>query len=248
MFREALKLISFRKVYPMSLLSTIFLFLGSFCLFRSNAGDLALMLSVAGFVVSMFLFLFFFTAQAQVVGNELTAEFQGEEPATVRDTLKSWKSYALPSVGVLVVAALMYQLIIPLIGSIAGGLFQVNVAGVEMNLLTLLLNFMLIVWTAFGLAEINTIGVGFKDTFSYTMNFVFTNFRKVVLFLLVFMFMTYLVMLLSIYAAGSLMLLPVQVLFMAYIIGFLNAYATGLFVDNVSDEDFEEAEEEEEAE
>ena len=196
----------------------------------------------------MFLFLFFFTAQAQVVGNELTAEFQGEEPATVRDTLKGWKSYALPSVGVLVVAALMYQLIIPLIGSIAGGLFQVNVMGVEMNLLTLLLNFMLIVWTAFSLAEINTIGVGFKDTFSYTMNFVFTNFRKVVLFLLVFMLMTYLVMLLSIYAAGSLMLLPVQVLFMAYVIGFLNAYATGLFVDNVSDEDFEEAEEEEEAE
>ena len=37
--------------------------------------------------------------------------------------------------------------------------------------------------------------------------------------------------------------LPVKVLVIAYVITFLNTYATNLFIDNVSDEDFAEAEE-----
>ena len=246
MFKESLKLGDFKKVYPLSLLSATFLFLAGFCLYRGNENDTAMIISLVGFFVAAILFLFFYTAQAQVIGNHLLAEIQEEEPATVKETLKNWKDYAFPSIGVLALGALMYQLIIPLVGSIAGGLFQVNLLGFELNLLTFSLNMAVIVWVMFGVAEINTIGVSFKDTFSYTINFVFTNFRKVVLYVVVYILMMYLFILFSVLTVGDMqmMLLPVKAILAAYLMSFLNVYATNLFIDNVSDDDFVEPEEE----
>ena len=246
MFKESLKLGNFKKVYPLSLLSSIFLFLAGFCLYRGNDDDTSMIISIVGFVVSAALFLYFFTAQTQVVGNHLLATIQEEEPEPVKETLKKWKGYAFPSIGVLAVGVFMYQLIIPLVGSIAGGLFQISLFGFEMNILTFALNIAVMVWVMFGLVEINTIGVGFKDTFSYTINFVFTNFRKVVLYMVAYIVALYVFILLSVLALGSMqiVMMPVKVLLTAYLIAFFNVYATNLFIDNVSDEDFVEPEEE----
>lgn len=250
MFKESLKLGNFKKVYPMALLSTVFLMLTSFCLHKGNASETEMIFTVGGFFVSVLLFLFFYIAQVKTIGNELTAEFQDEEPMTMKETLKSWFQYALPSVQVLVVFALVYYLVLPLVGTVAGGIFQVEILGVSMNLLTFLLNMIMIVWMTFALVEINTIGVGFKDTFSYTINFVFTNFRKVFLYMIVYLLTGYLLLLMLVFTmdGNQVLLLPVKALIVGYGLAFLNTYAANLFIDNVSDEDFNEDETEAEAE
>ena len=244
MFKESLKLANFKKVYPVSLLSTTALLSVIYFLNKGNASDAEQIVSLAGFAISALLFLFLYPVQSQVIGNELTAGFQDEEPEPVVSVMKRWTQYAISSVGVIVVFLIGYKILLPLVGAIAGGLFQVSAFGIELNLLTLFLNLGAIVWMMFGMAEISTIGVSFRETFSYTVNFVFTNFLKVVQFSVIFMLLSYAVLFMLVQTVNAgLYLLPVKVLVIAYVIAFLNTYATNLFIDNVSDEDFAEAEE-----
>lgn len=238
MFKDIFKLINFKKVYPLALLNTILLFCVGTFLYQSNSSSAGVIFSVVGLVLSLLLFMFFYAGQAQVIGDNLISRMQGEEAQPVRKLINEhWKEFVPATMLVLVVAGLMYQLIIPLIGSIAGGIFQISIGTVELNILTLILNLMLITWAVFGIVAINTIGIGFKDTFSYVMNFTFTNFRRVVAFLVLFI-LTMFVMAIIAFFTASIFLIPIRILVYAYLIGLVNVLATGVFIENVSDEDF----------
>lgn len=250
MFKESLKLASFKKVYPLSVVSTVLLLLSAYFLNKGNATEADQITSLAIFLVSGIGFLFLYALQNKVIANEVVAEATDEEPESIKEAAASWKSYGFAASLLLISFLLIYNLILPLIGSVAGALFQVSIAGFELNLLTLVLNLMAIVWLMFGMAEINAMNVGFMDTLKYTVNFVFTNFRKVLLFIAVFLLFWFAVTLMIVFTATSdqMLFMPVKAVVIAYVLAFLNTYAVNLFIDNVTDEDFEDGEEPEEEE
>lgn len=248
MIKESLKLGNFKKMFPLSLFSTIFLLLATYGMNRGIASQVDLVVSLAAFFIGLLGFIFLYATTYQVAADELTASLQEEEAPSVAETIKGWKSYVPSAAGVVITFFLVYQFVLPIIGSIAGGLFQVSILGISLNLLTFALNLMAVTWLIFGLVSISTIGTSYKETFSYVLNFVFTNFRKVVLFLIIGLLLMYgvLVLLVHTMLGNQLMLLPIKAIAMAYVFGFLTVYATNLFVDNVSDDDFAEPEDAEE--
>lgn len=245
MFKESFKLGNFKKTYPLSIATVIAFLLFTYGL---NVRGVDMVIAIAEVVFGLALFLYFYTAQNKQIATEMVAEFQEEEPATIVETLKSWKGYAVPGLMVLIVFGLVYEFILPLVGSVAGGLFQVTLLGFEFNILTLAMNLIAVTWLMFGTAQINTIGASFKDTFQYTMNFGFSNFRKVLGFLVVFILGMFIVQMTVVSTAfgNQLIYMPIKVLVMAYVLGFVNTYAVGLFIDNIHDDDFDESENEEE--
>jgi len=245
LFKESLKLGNFKKEFPVALLSAIFMLLATYGMNRGISSQADLAVSLVMFFVGLAGFIVFYAAAYQVAAGELTASLQDEDAPSLGETLKAWKSYVPSAAAVIIAFFLIYQFVLPVIGAVAGGLFQVSIFGVSLNLLTFVLNMMAITWLVFGLVSISTIGTVFKETFSYVLNFVFTNFRKVLLFLFIGLVLMYAVLVLLIHTMNGnpLIFLPIKALVMAYVLGFLTVYATNLFIDNVSDEDFAEPEE-----
>ena len=237
MIKESLKLGNFKKMFPLSLFSTIFLLLATYGMNRGIASQVDLVVSLAAFFIGLLGFIFLYATTYQVAADELTSSLQEEEAPSVAETIKGWKSYVPSAAGVVITFFLVYQFVLPIIGSIAGGLFQVSILGISLNLLTFALNLMAVTWLIFGLVSISTIGTSYKETFSYVLNF-----------LIIGLLLMYgvLVLLVHTMLGNELLLLPIKAIAMAYVFGFLTVYATNLFVDNVSDDDFAEPEDAEE--
>lgn len=240
MFKESLKLVNFKKVFPLTLVSVLLMLVTTYGMNRRISSEMDIAVSIAMFFTGLAGFIFFYSFQNQVIANELAADIQETESPSIRETLKDWKSYLLPSTGIILVFFLMYQAVLPLIGSFAGGLFQVTILGISFNLLTFLLNMMAIIWLVFGIVAINTMGVSFLETFNCVINFAFTNFQKVIIYLLLLIILMYavLVMLIHTMTGNQMIFMPIKVLVMAYVLGFLNTYAINLFIYNVEENDF----------
>ena len=239
---SALRLINFPKVFPLGILNAIFFFLTVYCFTKPNEDSTGFTISLIGGLFSFIAFILFFVMAHRAMATEMIAEIYDEETYTYRELLEDSKQYIALYFGMVLIFCMMYVLIIPLIGSNAGGIFQVDLAGFEFNVLTLIINMFCMTWFFLGVAQIATIEAKLTDTFKYTFSFIFNNFAKTILFflLLVVVLFIFNFTLLVTASQTQLMMMPVKVLVFAYLFNFLNAYAIDFFLNNISQEDLEE--------
>ena len=240
--KESLKLGNIAKVFPLALLTSAALLAFMYFLHKGNASDSEQMMSLGLTVVLLIAFLFLYALQNKVIAMEYLSELQDEEPPSIKELASDFKSYFPSSAGMLIAFGIIYSLILPTIGSMAGGLFQISVAGIEFNILTLLLNLMVIAWLMFATAQVNIMEAGIVDTIKFIPGFVFTNFGKVVKFILVFILCLFCLQMLIVSTATSsqMVAMPVKAVAIGYVLAFLNAYAANIFLDNIEDDDFSE--------
>ena len=241
---QVLKLVNFLKVYPLCLLSSGTFFGFMYFLLKANNSDSEQMISTVATVVLLLAFFAFFAFQNKMISAQMIAELEEDESPDFADIKEGFKGYFLSTIGILIVFVAMYSFILPLIGGLAGGLFQMEIGGFEFNALTLIINLACITWTLLALAEVNTIEASFFDTFTFTFGFVFSNFAKVVGFIVsvifawgIFQFVLY-----STATGNQMLMLPVKIFILAYLFGFINSYATYLFINNITEEDLSDDE------
>lgn len=232
-------LTNFLKVYPLCLLSTGSLCAGLYFLNKPYGSDGEIFMAGAAALLILSAFLVFYALQNHVIATEIIANEEDAEPLSIKESLADIKSFLPASVGVIFTFFAVRWAIIPTISSMAGGIFQVNILGNEVNLLGFSLNLMLILWMFLAIAEINTIGASFTDTIKYTIGFVFTNLLKclaAIVFILFCMFVWGYIG--YAFAGGNPMInIPLQIFVFAYLSGVTNTFVTNLFIHNVSEED-----------
>ena len=238
----ALKLINFSKVFPMGILNAIFFFATIYCFTKPNDDSTSFIISLVAGLLSFIAFIFFFVVTHRAMATEMIAEIYDEETYSYKELFDDAKQYLVLYFGMTLVLCMMYLLIIPAIGSNAGGIFQVSPFGFDFNILTLIINMFCMAWFFLGLAQISTIGANFIETFKYTFSFIFNNFAKTIIFFLLLVFVLFIFNFTLLVTAGGsqLMMMPIKVLVFAYLFNFLNAYAIDFFLNNISQDDLEE--------
>ena len=243
---QVLKLSNFLKVFPACIISAAMFFATVWFLYKGNGDPTDQIISVVATIVCLLLFIATYAFQNRLIADYLVARFNEEEPPEYKDVLDEAKGAFIPTALILLVMCLMYNLIIPMIGSMAGEIFQVDI-GFEFNILTLIINLSCITWMFLAIASVNTIGAGFLDTFSFVFGFVFSHFAKVVAFIVTVAFSMFVMqfVIVSVASGNQLFMMPLKALVLAYIFGLTNTYAAYLVVNNVTEEDLAEDEEDE---
>ena len=243
---QALKLVNFAKVFPLCLLSSATFFSFMYFLTKDISSESEQLVFTAITVVSVLAFFVFFSLQNKMISAQMIADLEDDEPPSFGDIKEGFKGYFLSTVGVLIVFALMYNLVLPLVGNIAGEIFQVSVFDFEFNLLTLIINLACIAWVLLALAEITTIEASFLQTFSFTFGFVFSNFSKVVGFIVavVASWFIFQFIVVSTATGDQMIMMPIKIIVLGYLFGFINTLATNLFINNITEDDLTEDEEE----
>lgn len=238
---QALKLVNFAKVFPLCLLSSATFFSFMYFLSKNISSESEQLVFTAITLVSMLGFFVFYSLQNKMIASQIIADLQEEESPTYGEIKEGFKGYFLSTVGVLITFAIMYQFILPLIGSNAGDMFQVSLFDFEFNILTLIINLACITWVLLAVAEINTIEISFLQTFSFTFGFVFSNFAKVAGFIVTVIVAWFLFQFLVVSTAtgDQMIMMPIKIIVLAYLFGFINTLATNLFVNNITEDDLD---------
>jgi len=241
-------LANFIKVFPLSIIVSASLLTSTYFLYKGNGDGTAQIISLVAVLVSAIIFMVTYALHNKVIASEIVAHVQGEEAPSIQEVFSEFKSYGLTTIGLVISFAILYVFILPTIGSMAGGIFQMSVSGFEFNLLTLFMNLCFIVWLMFGSAEANTVEATYLETFKYTIGFVFNNFAKVVAFVVAFVIALFILQFTVVSTAGGdqLVLMPIKALIFAYVIGFVNTLATSIFVNNIKASDFAEDDDDDE--
>ena len=242
---NSLKLINFPKAFPLGLLVSIMFFLTMFCLNKPNADMTSTVISLVAGLVCFILFLVSYVALDRCMATELIVQESGEDGLSFKEIFADVRYYFAPFTALVVLFVIAYTILIPTIGSVAGSIFQVDIAGFNFNILTLFINFCFMTWLFVGTAEIVSMDIGFIDTITYTFGFVFNHLAKVMgfLILLAFLALVFNFILLTTNGGSQLLMMPVKVLAFAYLFSLLNASAISLFINNVEEDDFDDTEE-----
>ena len=243
------------KAFPFSFLIGIFFFLGGYFATKdmSNGSTEDLVIAGAVVAVSALLWVFFLAVQNKVIANKAVEKIFGEEPISIGQSISLAKGNLPTIIGMTILLVIINTTVIPIIGTAAGGIFQVNVMDFEFNILTLLINIFLVCWYLIGLASVAVADASFIQTFSYTTEFFFDNFSKMI----GFVFATILCSFIFSFAGVSLVkfsptvAIPIKCLLFIYLFGFINSLAIHLFAsyanfDEERDWDEEEIYDEEE--
>lgn len=243
---QALKLVNFAKVFPLCLLSSLTFFSFMYFLTKEISSESEQLVFTTITVVSVLAFFVFFALQNKMISAQMIADLEDEEPPSFGDIKEGFKKYFLSTVGVLIVFAIMYKIVLPLVGNVAGEIFQISIFDFDFNLLTLIINLACITWMLLALAEITTIEASFIQTISFTFGFVFSNFSKVVGFVIAVMasWFIFSFAVVSTATGDQMIMMPLKVLLLAYLFGFINSLATNLFINNITEDDLADDEEE----
>lgn len=232
-------LTNFIKVFPICLLSSASFVGGWYFLAKPNGSDSEQMLATIVAPVLLILFLFCYALQNHVIATEIIANEEDAEPLSIQESLAEIKSFLPASVGVILTFLVVKEYIIPTVGSMAGGIFQLSLGGYDINMLTFPMNLLMILWLFLATAEINSIGASFTDTIKYTMGFIFTNLLKCVA-AIVFILFCWFVWGYTVYftvGGSNITAMAIQIFVFAYLFGLSNTFVTSLFIHNVSEED-----------
>lgn len=237
------------KAFPFSFLIGVFFFLGGYFITKdmSNGGVEDLVIAGAIVLISALLGLFFLSVQNKVIANKAAEKIFGEDSISISGSVSSAKSNLLTVIGMTVVLVLINTTVIPIVGTVAGGLFQVDIFDFEFNVLTLLINIVLVCWYLIGLAAVAVADASFIQTFSYTTEFFFDNFSK----MLGFVFTVILCSFIFSFAGVSLVnfsptvAIPIKCIIFIYLFGFINALAIHLFASYANFDDEPDWDEEE---
>jgi len=213
---------------------------------RSNGSDTDFWISAGVTVVALIFSVLMYALQNKVISNELVAYSEDEEAPSIGEALAEIKSAIPATLGVLLVCIPLHFLIIPLLVSLVGGIFNIKIDGfVEFNLLALVLNLIVVMWLFLATAQINAMGASFVDTIKYSTGFVFTNLSKCVIAVLAILFCLFIYnfTILSTMSGNFLINTVIRVVITAYLLGFVNTYFTSLFINNVTEEDLMDDEE-----
>lgn len=235
---HALTLYGSPKVFVWSLLASVaffFLYWGE--KHPYSAGDTTMTaLSLAVVFVGAILFIAFYT-----IGNRQLAlafakvEF-GSEDASFMDAVSQGKKY-FGAVTLLILGVCFLTLIVvPALGTLAGGFFLISVAGHDFNILMLFFNFFLVyAWFFLGTAEIVLADLKFKDTIPETIGFIFDNFLKMFGYAaLLFVLLTFFdFVVVSLFPLNRIIALPVLVLLFAYLLAFINSFTVSFVGENL---------------
>lgn len=221
------------KAFTFSFLIGIFFFLGGYFATKdmSNGGTEDLAIAGAVVAVSTLLGIFFLAVQNKVIANKAVEKIFGEDSVSLGGSVSLAKGNLLTVIGMTILLVVINTTVIPIIGTVAGGLFQVDVMGFEFNILTLLINIVLVCWYLIGLASVAVADASFIQTFSYTTEFFFDNFSKMI----GFVFIAILCSFIFSFAGVSLMnfspnvAIPIKCLLFIYLFGFINSLAIHLF-------------------
>lgn len=204
--------------------------------------DASIVIPLAIVFVLSTLAIMLFAIQNRLIATEFIASEYDEEPFSFSEILYDCQGYVIPYSVLVFVYLLSYNLIIPFIGSLAGGIFQISLFDLDFNILTLIINLVLIAWVFLGTAQIVTVEATLSETIGYTTNFIFDNFGKMIIFFIIIigLLFTFQFILVSTYTADQTYAIPIKVLAFAYLFSVCNAYTISFFANNASIE--EEAE------
>ena len=243
---DALRLYSFFKVYPFSFLATIATFAAGYFATKNVSGttDVILMafigfifLSIAGVLNSI---------QNGIIFSSFLEQQYDEEPLSIGEVISNSIPKAVSYVMVVLTYLLVSRLLVPILMGFVGGLFQVNVLSVEINLLEVIVNFFLTTWIIFALAEITVLDINFFETVNETFKFLFNRFSSC-FFVFVCTLAAAFITTFTVVATASLSYIVatlVRALVLSYVVAALQSYVITLFTTSYA-EDEEDVDEEE---
>ncbi len=248
---QALTLYSFRKVFFVAILFASAFFGTFYFMSKPNGSDTEVMISAALSLVLGILALFFYTVQNRTIATSyIEKNFDGDE-YSVGEVMGETGGYAIHVFLLVLTFGLAYNILIPFVGSVLGGPFQVSVAGFDFNALTLAINYFFVIWLFIGTAQVVVMDMTFFETLSATLQFVFNNFLRMfgfALFILV-IHLLFQMTLLSTYQLDPLTTMPIKILVFAYLMALCNSYAVSFFAsgnDDREDDDEDEDDEDDE--
>lgn len=235
------------KAFPFSVLVGVLFFLGGyFATKETNGSSEEFAVSCAVVLLSGILGLFFLSIQNKIIANKVIEKNFDEDPVSLMESISAAKGNLLTVIGMTFVLFLINTTVIPAIGTMAGGMFQVDIMDFEFNILTLVINLILVSWYLIGLASVSVIDATFLQTFSYTTEFFFDNFSKMIGFVFVTILCSFLFSFVgvSLVDAPITTAIPIKCLVFIYLFGIINALSIHLFANYANFEDEPEWDEE----
>lgn len=242
---SVIKLFNPAKSFPMALLTSVAFFFSMYFLnAKALSGTTEIVIAIVASVIGFILFLLAYVVMDKAMATELLADLYDDEEQikSLGELFGEAKNHFPTFFGIVLTFLILYNLIIPTIGNLAGGIFQVSIMDFEFNILTLVITMTCIAWVFLGAAQSVFLEASFFETIKFTFGFVFNNFLKTILFFVVIVILHLLLNLTFISTMGLSMVvgMAIKIFVFAYLFAFCNAYAIYFFVNNVMEEDFNE--------
>ncbi len=253
MLLRSLSLFSFGKVYPLAILFSSAFFGAIYFLSKPNAGGVDFYISVAASIIIGIAALFFYAATVRGIAVSFDEKYFDGDEYSIGEIIGEARYYIVDLFLLVLSFLLAYNIVVPFIGSVAGGVFQVSVGDFEFNVLTLGINYFFVVWLFFGTAQIAYADATFAETIGMTFRFFFDHCLKTIgfIFFVLFMHLVLQAALIFSYRIDPIATMPFKVLLFSYVLSLVNAYAMSFFVDekggldDADDEDYEDEDDDE---
>lgn len=240
---ETLTLFSFRKVFSAALVFAVCFFGSFYFMVKPNDDEMSLWISTGAAIVLGLVTVFFFTVQNRAIAVSYIEKYFDGDEYSLSEVIGEAGGYVVHIFLLVLSFLLMYNIVVPFIGAVAGGIFQVKFFDFEVNLLTFLINYFCIVWLFLGAAEIVTMDATFFETLGITFRFIFDNFMKLFWFVLLIFFihLMFQIILVATYQVdpSATYTIPIKVLALAYLVALCNSFAVRIFAENLPEEEYE---------
>lgn len=242
-----------KKVLPLALLFSCMFFGTMFFMMRPNNAETDYYVSLGISIVLGIFSIFLFTAQNKAIAAGFIENEYDEDEMSLGEVVQETGSYVVHIFLLVLTFFLAHQVAIPLLGAEFGMPFQVSFLGLDMNILTVGLNFFFLTWLFLGTAEVVLLDVSFWETLPYTLRFVFDNFLKTIGFLFAVALILFAIQMswITTYTMNQMVTMPIKILVFAYLVALCNSMAVSFFAKNMNDvdegdEEYEEDEENDE--